>query len=300
VRETHPKVILIAKPQIDWLAVKEYLNEIGGLAWYDRQTAYQPQNDGEQVVEFGGRLCYRSFDVGLNPNVSKVRTDSADYFENILKSGHGSVIEHANYTFLFQDVSRVFTHELVRHRAGAAYSQESMRFVRLDEIPFWIPDWARQDEWLMDRIYEILEALEEFQWEMADHFGLDKMKKCDQCDGRGTIKNPSRIAGEGFAVPCSKCEGKGEVSAVPFHEKKAKTSFMRRFAPDGVSTAVMATFNLRALRHVIKMRTDPGAEEEIRLVFDQVAQIMRTEAPLLFQDFEKDADGWWKPKYVKV
>ena len=90
---------------------------------------------------------------GLNANVSKVREDSAEYLRNILKSGHGSVLEHANFTFLFHNVSRVFTHELVRHRAGAAYSQESMRFVRLTDIPFWFPDWAKADKELMPKYW---------------------------------------------------------------------------------------------------------------------------------------------------
>src|SRR5260370_17723749 len=37
------------------------------------------------------------------------------------------------------------THELIRHRPGTAISQESLRFVRLDELPFWFPGWAQED-----------------------------------------------------------------------------------------------------------------------------------------------------------
>jgi thymidylate synthase (FAD) len=90
------------------------------------------------------------------------------------------------------------------------------------------------------------------------------------------------------------------VAAVPFHEKKAKTSFMRRFAPDGVATSLMATINIRAIRWIIQQRTEPGAEEEIRLVMDQVAQIMQSEAPALLQDFERQENGAWVPSYRKV
>ena len=64
---------------------------------------------------------------GANPNVSKVRADRREYFANILRSAHGSVLEHANYSFALRNVSRVLTHELVRHRAGSAFSQESLR-----------------------------------------------------------------------------------------------------------------------------------------------------------------------------
>ena len=96
-------------------------------------------NQAELLVEFGGRSCYRSWEPGLNPNVRKIRTDQREYFANILRSGHGSVLEHANYSFALRNVSRVFTHELVRHRAGSAFSQESLRYVRLTDIGFRVP-----------------------------------------------------------------------------------------------------------------------------------------------------------------
>jgi thymidylate synthase (FAD) len=58
--------------------------------------------------------------------------------------------------------------------------------------------------------------------------------------------------------------------------------------------------NLRTLRHVIEMRTAEGAEEELRIVFDEVARVMMREAPLIFQDFERDAGGCWEPRFHKV
>jgi thymidylate synthase (FAD) len=51
---------------------------------------------------------------------------------------------------------------------------------------------------------------------------------------------------------------------------------------------------------VIEMRTAPGAEEELRLVFDMIARLMKDEAPGLFQDFERQDDGSWVPEYRKV
>ena len=143
-----------------------------------------------------------------------------------------------------------------------AISQESLRFVRLDELPFWFPDWAQQDPELMKRATALLTEMEAFQQWMAGHFRLDD-------DG------------------------------VPFHEKKHKTSFMRRFAPDGVATGLVWTANIRALRHTIEMRTDAGAEEEIRLVFGKIGEIMRVEAPALFGDYQV-TDGAWVPGWRKV
>jgi thymidylate synthase (FAD) len=87
---------------------------------------------------------------------------------------------------------------------------------------------------------------------------------------------------------------------VPFHVKKEVTSALRRIAPIGLSTDIIWTANVRTLRHVVQMRTAPGAEEELRLIFDQVARIMQAEAPGLFQDFSQNGDGAWTPQFTKV
>jgi thymidylate synthase (FAD) len=75
---------------------------------------------------------------------------------------------------------------------------------------------------------------------------------------------------------------------------------MRRFAPDGVATGMLCTMNIRTLRHVIHMRTALGAEEEIRLVFDEVAKICLEEFPNLMQDYSPNEWQEWIPTYLKV
>ena len=91
-----------------------------------------------------------------------------------------------------------------------------------------------------------------------------------------------------------------DADGVPFDVKKEVTSALRRLAPIGLSTDIVWTANVRTLRHVIELRTAPGAEEELRLVFDQVAERMRAEAPALFQDFTRTDDGAWIPAHRKV
>jgi thymidylate synthase (FAD) len=267
--ETTPSVFLIARPSIDLEGIRAYLRDVGGDSWlelrlgdqqHDPAAATRGPNPGELLVEFAGRACYRSWEPGLNPNVTKIRTEQREYFANILRSGHGSVLEHANYTLALRDVSRAATHELVRHRAGSAFSQESLRYVRLADIGFRVPPAL---EGLRERVLSLVEQLEEFQREGADALGID-------ADG------------------------------VPFHVKKEATSALRRLAPIGLSTDIIWTANVRTLRHVIEMRTDPGAEEELRLIFDQVARKMRAEAPALFQDFTRLDDGSWVPEHHKV
>lgn len=260
-RTVEPEVHLIARPDFDYDEVANYLKDVGGENWLERVDRGD-LDDAQNLAEFAGRMCYRSWEPGLNPNVSRIRTDQTEYLRNILASAHGSVLEHVNFSFVLHHVSRVATHELVRHRAGVAVSQESLRFVRLDDLPFWFPDWAREDPELMERASALLTQMEEFQHWMAGHFGLDE-------------------------------EG------VKFGEKKHKTSFMRRFAPEGVATGMVWTANVRTLRHVIENRTAPGAEEEIRLILGKVGDLMVKEAPALFGDYTVE-DGSWVPGWRKV
>lgn len=268
-RHVQPEVFgPIAKPALDWVEIQRYLGSIDGLNWAEKrkhqdEEGHQIEGAGDTLVEFGGRFCYRSWEPGLNANVSRVREDQDDYLHNVLRSGHGSVTEHANYTFILHNVSRVVTHEFVRHRAGVAISQESMRFVRLTDLPFWFPEWAWEDDELFARCCGLLVDMELHQVWMAQHFGLDD-------------------------------EG------VPFSEKKAKTSFMRRFAPIGVATGLVTTLNIRAIRHIIYMRTALGAEEEIRIVCDQIARTMLNECPGLMQDYQPNNDREWIPEFLKV
>ncbi len=261
-RETAPSVYLIARPSIDFDAMRAYLEAVAGVSWLGRRErdSLGPPNPAQLLVEFCGRVCYRSWEPGLNANVSKVRHDQDEYLRNLLSSQHGSVLEHASYTLVFHHVSRVFTHELVRHRAGSAFSQESLRYVRITDIGFRIPPAL---EPLRGQVVNLIEQLEEFQRSAADMVGLDE-------------------------------EG------VPFAVKKEVTSALRRLAPIGLSTDIVWTANIRTLRHVIEMRTAPGAEEELRLVFGEVAELMRAEAPSLFGDFSRREDGSWVPEFSKV
>ncbi|WP_241518743.1 FAD-dependent thymidylate synthase [Streptomyces sp. CB03238] len=255
-----PTVRIISRPNLDRDELDRYLAEIGGQDWTAQRTEY---NDTQDLVEVAGRTCYRSWAPGLNPNVTRVRTDPDAYLGNIVAHRHGSVLEHAQYTFVLQNVSRVFTHEWVRHRQGVAISQESLRYVRLTDLPFWYPEWAQNDADLVSRGQQVLTALEDFQAWMADHFQLD-------------------------------------APGVLFHEKKAKTSFMRRFAPEGLATVLVWSANIRTLRHVVESRTDEGAEEEVRLVANQIGELMATEVPALFADYVIDDTGAWLTTNRKV
>lgn len=262
-RQVEPKVFLVGETRVLEDGLGAFLDHIGVTEW-----STNAPSDGEKLIEVMGRMCYRSFEPGLNPNVKKIREGNDVYITNIVKSKHGSVLEHSTVSIIFADVSRVFTHELVRHRAGTAMSQESLRFVRLEDISAWIPTVFRSDPKVVSIFSETYDKLSDLQKKLAAHFKLD-------------------------------AEG------LKFHIKKEVTSAMRRLAPDGLATAIGFTANHRAWRHMVEYRTAEGAEEEIRFVFDKVARIMKERYPNLYADFqpvpvEGSTIPFWKPEYGKV
>lgn len=99
------------------------LNDLAKTISHGRDTI-------DHLIEFAGRHCYRSWNTGRSHD---------EYITNILEQKHGSVLEHGSITFAISGVSRSLTHELVRHRAGFAYSQESQRYVDAKDMNFVIP-----------------------------------------------------------------------------------------------------------------------------------------------------------------
>lgn len=105
------------------------------------------------TIEKCGRICYKSEQKG----------EPERFIGTLLKRGHESVIEHEKLTFLIK-TNRNMTHELVRHRVGCSYSQESTRFVNYQgkEIEF-IPSF-QIDYCLENEDYELENKLSESEW----------------------------------------------------------------------------------------------------------------------------------------
>jgi|HubBroStandDraft_4_1064222.scaffolds.fasta_scaffold221302_2 thymidylate synthase (FAD) len=130
-----PKVFFIGATSVDLNSLIEYLNYTDQYEFVEdiESARIQGINEGEILCSFYAKLCYSSLTDKKNKNISKVRSIS-DNLTNILDTSHGSVIEHCSLNFVVTDCSRVFTHELVRHRVGTAFSQTSGRYVRNDVL----------------------------------------------------------------------------------------------------------------------------------------------------------------------
>ena len=199
--------------------------------------------DGEHLAEYAGRLCYMS---QRNPAGRTTRT----YLENILKQGHGSVLEHANYTLLIEGVSRSLTHELVRHRAGFAYSQLSQRYVDESHAAFVVPPAIIGDDSLEVSWRTQVESAQAAYVSLVDE----------------------------LIARYSWVEDK-------VHRRKMAREAARGVLPNSTETKIVVTGNVRAWRTMLELRSSEGAELEIRRLAVEVLRILQTEAPGFFADF---------------
>lgn len=243
-----PKVYLLGKTTLEPEGAVEFLDEsYGGLEWAHGRYVEEDAPNHEILIELGGRLCYDSYSAeGGNPNVTKVRTDRIAYLQNLIKSGHGSVLEHATFNFGIRNTSVVMTQELIRHRVGTAISQESGRYVRPTELL------------IVDTPY------------MQDPANRERMT------------NQFRDIEDMYLDEC----WRHDWDSMPFSEKKELTSELRGMLPMRRATNMAWSGNIRALRHIIELRTSPHAEWEIRFVFSQVFDIMLEQSVALFEDLK--------------
>ena len=228
---TEPVLTLLSRPSFSG---PEHLP----VDWIGEST------DGERLAEFAGRLCYMS---QHNPAKRQTR----EYLENIKKQGHGSVLEHANYSILLEGVSRSLTHELVRHRAGFAYSQLSQRYVDESEANFVVPPAIVGEETLTTTWRAQVESAQ------AVYVGLVAE----------LMERYSWVADK-------------------VHRRKMAREAARAVLPNATETKIVVTANARAWRTMLELRSSEGAELEIRRMATMALRLLQQEAPGFFSDFE--------------
>lgn len=255
-----PGVHLISKPVVQLDSLGDFLGgfspELEFPQYLDDPTDLPA---GTEICKVAGQVCYASFGPKRTYNA-----DAERYFKNIKESGHGSVLEHANFSFLFYGISRSVTHELVRHRAGFGYSMLSQRYVsgrvlRFVERPEYVDD-PELHALFCNRIDR---AAAEYE-EMAE--ALMKRQK----EGAGILSADHRT---------------------DLRKKVQQTA--RSLLPNETEAPIVVTGNARAWRHTIEMRANPHAETEIRALFFNVYLCLSALDPYLFGDYEivQETDG---------
>jgi thymidylate synthase (FAD) len=233
-----PRVTLLARPQF---TEPPHLT----VAWQG------PSTDGERIAEYAGRLCYMS---QQNPGG---RT-TAEYLQNILRQGHGSVFEHSVYVLLIEGISRSCSHELVRHRAGWGYSQLSQRYVDESHAAFVMPPAILGDAGLEAAWTRQVEAAQAAYVAAVDQL----MTRYGWIDDK-------------------------------IHRRKMAREAARSVLPNATEVKIVASANVRAWRTMLELRLGEGAELEIRRMAVACLRLLQREAPALFDDFEiyPAADG---------
>lgn len=108
-----------------------------------RLISYSPNPD--VICSIAGNLCHSK----RSPTEIINDKNHKDTLSKIINMGHLSILEHVIFTFSIEDVSRVLTHQLVRHRI-ASFSQQSQRYVSIDEPKFITPNTIRNNNSAMD------------------------------------------------------------------------------------------------------------------------------------------------------
>ena len=173
-----PKVYFIGATALDPNSLHQYLSDTDQREFLgDIKEAYEKGlNPGEILCSFYAKLCYASLTDKKNKNISKTR-DIKSNILSILDSGHGSVLEHCQLNFVITNCSRVFTHELVRHRVGTAFSQTSGRYVRSDVLNLVIDPIL---EPIQNEVEELRKHIEDWYKVIEMKSGLSEMKDFDK------------------------------------------------------------------------------------------------------------------------
>jgi len=137
-----------------------------------QEARKQGLSDSEILCSFYAKLCYASLTLGKNANVTRIR-DIPDNLKGCFDQGHSSVFEHCQLNFVVRNCSRVFSHELVRHRVGTAYSQTSGRYVRGDEVDVVFDPILEPVRHVVEEVQTYLEEQYRF---MIELMSLDEMK----------------------------------------------------------------------------------------------------------------------------
>ncbi len=241
-----PTVYLVGRQSTNDAEIERFLADHDVATW-ETDTSVA----GEKLCELAGRVCYMSF--------AKPRPGgNAAYLERLLSVGHGSVLEHTGWSFIITGVSRSFTHELVRHRAGFGYSQLSQRYVDESVADFVEPECIAED----GELHEI--------WRSAVEHAQDAYVKL--------VSGLERT----FAG----------VEDQTLRRKMARQA-ARSVLPNATETKIFVTANARALRHFIELRANEHAETEIRKVASRMCRILQQEAPNIFGDYQLEtlSDG---------
>lgn len=209
----------------------------------------------ETVVAAAAKLCYSS--VGVEEITENLTKEKTDKFVNMLMDiGHESPIEHVSYTFAIEGVSRVLTHQLVRHRL-ASYSQQSQRYVKLDQFEYIVPPAIEKNKKAKEIFIQSMEKDQQDYDDLVELLSKDHEKTFVE-DGLNLVEAKNKAA------------------------KKAIED-ARFVFPNACETKIVVTMNARSLMNFFKHRCCNRAQWEIQNLAIQMLKLVREKSPTLFK-----------------
>jgi thymidylate synthase (FAD) len=243
---TKPKVFRIGRTTVDHAQLHSYFDVMG----FQPSDTQLMGTDPEILIESGARDCYFSYG-------GKSR-GSREHFAHLREVNHGSVYRHANFTFKIVGVSRGFTHEMVRHAAGCAYSQTSSRYIHAKALGFVVPPDYRGTPIESEFVTKCIADLELYD----RHLKLLEKEYLLRMPGQDAITLRKRARGAARAV-----------------------------LPIGLAQVLQVTMNAQAIRHVLRMRGSIYAETEIREVAVELAKWARKDMSKACEDVDIEVNG---------
>ena len=215
--------------------------------------AYTPNPD--YIVAMSAKLCYSK--VGVDNIRDNLNDENVEKFITHLTSiGHQSPIEHVSFTFGIDGISRTCTHQLVRHRI-ASYSQQSQRYVKLEQFEYIIPPQIKNNE-KARKIY--IKSME------------DAQKAYDDIVNEILDENIKYFLSEGY----------NEKQAKSMAEKKSIED-ARYVFPNACETKIVVTMNARTLMNFFEHRLCERAQWEIKEMAYLMLEEVKKVAPNLFK-----------------
>ncbi len=212
--------------------------------------------DPEKVVSMAAKLCYSKVGVeGIEENLTDEKIES--FLKMLTDIGHESPLEHVSFTFGVEGISRACSHQIVRHRI-ASYSQQSQRYVKLDQFEYIIPPEIEKSEEAKKIFVEAMER--------------------DQKDYDRIVDILSEKHKKEFME-----EGKSEKEATRLAEKKAIED-ARYVFPNACETKIVMTMNVRSLYNFFDHRCCERAQWEIREMATQMLKEVKKVATIMFRN----------------
>ncbi len=209
----------------------------------------------EKLISAAAKLCYS--DVSGGEIMDNLNEEKAKKFlEFLMNLGHESPIEHVSFSFSIEGVSRVLTHQLVRHRI-ASYSQRSQRYVQEGQFHYIVPTEINKIEEARDIFIDQMEKDQESYDKLTEVLYKKHLKNYKE---NNSPKEAEKLA------------------------KKKAIEDARYVLPNSCETKIMVTMNARSLIHFFNLRCCNRAQWEIRNLADEMLKEVKKVAPNLFMN----------------